>query len=126
MVRLPSHTTHTLQPLDRSFFKPHKSYHDNGCNSFMRKQKGERKIIKFAFGKKIKSAWLEAATCATAESVVLSTTVSFKDEVLKLNKFGKKFHPHVLRFQRKCPTSMISTVKVKLSLWLAKYHAMKT
>jgi len=53
----------------------------------MRKQKGERKIIKFAFGKKIKSAWLEAATCATAESVVLSTTVSFKDEVLSEDEF---------------------------------------
>lgn len=75
MICLPSHTTHRLQPLDRSFFKPLKSYYDNECMSFMRNTKGERKISKLTFGRIFKAAWMKAATPAIAESGFRSTGV---------------------------------------------------
>lgn len=75
MVCLPSHTTHRLQPLDRSFFKPLKAYYDNECNKFVRNTQGERKINKITFGRIFKDAWLKAATPAIAESGFRSTGI---------------------------------------------------
>ena len=48
---LPSHTTQSLQPLDRAFFKFLKTYYDNECNTFVRNTLGERKINKITFGR---------------------------------------------------------------------------
>ncbi|XP_070529630.1 tigger transposable element-derived protein 1-like [Cardiocondyla obscurior] len=40
MLSLPAHTTHKLQPLDRSFFKPLKSYFNKACAAWMRNNPG--------------------------------------------------------------------------------------
>lgn len=42
VVCLPSHTTHWLQPLDRSFFKPLKTYWNSACNQWIRNHPGRR------------------------------------------------------------------------------------
>ena len=62
MICLPSHTTHRLQPLDRSFFKPLKNYYNNECNTFIRNTQGDRKINKLSFGRIFRAAWLKAVT----------------------------------------------------------------
>ncbi|KAK9738146.1 DDE superfamily endonuclease [Popillia japonica] len=46
---LPSHTTHYLQPLDRSFFKSLKNYYYAACTNFL-KANPSRKITRIIFG----------------------------------------------------------------------------
>lgn len=67
LLGLPSHTTHFLQPLDRSFFKSLKSYYDYECNSFM-KNNPSRHITRHQFGKLLGSAWSKSATVENAVS----------------------------------------------------------
>lgn len=67
LLGLPSHTTHFLQPLYRSFFKALKSYYDYECNSFM-KNNPSRHITRLQFGKLIDSAWSKSATVENAGS----------------------------------------------------------
>lgn len=56
LLCLPSHTTHFLQPLDRSFFKSLKSHYYSECNRFM-KTNPSRKITRYQFGKLLGEAW---------------------------------------------------------------------
>ena len=42
MITLPPHCTHTMQPLDRSFFKPLKSAYNRAADSWMSQNKGRR------------------------------------------------------------------------------------
>jgi hypothetical protein len=64
-ISLPPHTTHFMQPLDRSFFRPLKAYYDQACRSFIVNNPG-RQITKLQFGKLMSEAWGKAATVATA------------------------------------------------------------
>lgn len=67
LLGLPSHTTHFLQPLDRSFFKSLKSYYYAECNTFM-KNNPSRLINRLQFGKLLGSAWSRSATVQNALS----------------------------------------------------------
>ena len=58
---LPPHTTHFLQPLDRSFFKPLKSAFNQACGTWIRNHPG-RGITKLTFGNLFAEAWGRAAT----------------------------------------------------------------
>lgn len=62
---LPSHTTQALQPLDRSFFKPFKTYFASETKNWMFSHK-ERKINRYIAGKLIGNAWTRAATSSNA------------------------------------------------------------
>lgn len=61
LMCLPSHTTHYLQPLDRSFFKPLKTYWRDACGSWMRNN-ADRKLTRYQFPSLINTAWSKAAT----------------------------------------------------------------
>lgn len=65
MICLPPHTTHFIQPLDRSFFKPLKVYYDQACKTFVSNHPG-RSITKLQFGGILNQAWGKAATTANA------------------------------------------------------------
>lgn len=75
LMALPSHTTHRLQPLDRSFFKPFKAFYDKECNAFMTAFQSERKITKFNFGRLFNRAWCKAATLDNAVNGFRSTGI---------------------------------------------------
>lgn len=64
---LPSHTTQALQPLDRSFFKPFKTFFTTETNNYMRSHP-QKKITRYQSGKLIGNAWIRAATPANALS----------------------------------------------------------
>ena len=64
LVALPPHTTHLLQPADRSFFKPLKSYWKTATNRHVRNT--GMKITKFNVGKLVSEAWGKAAQVGTA------------------------------------------------------------
>lgn len=65
LVCLPSHTTHYLQPLDRSFFKPLKTFFYQACDQWIKTHQG-RRITRMQFGTLLNSAWSRAATAGTA------------------------------------------------------------
>lgn len=60
LMSLPPHTTHWLQPLDRSFFKSLKANYYAACNSFM-KNHPSRKISRLQFGNLLNTAWAKSA-----------------------------------------------------------------
>lgn len=61
---LPSHTTHYLQPLDRSFFKPLKAYYRNAAIEWGNANPG-KKLERRHFGQLLQKAWSQAATMST-------------------------------------------------------------
>ena len=63
---LPSHTTHWLQPLDKSFFKSLKSHWNEFGLKFLR-ENGGRKPKKTEFFSIFSSAWLLSTTVETAQ-----------------------------------------------------------
>lgn len=85
LIYLPSHTTHYLQPLDRSFFRSLKHYFKEACNSWMinhyrpnnphSEVDNLRKIGRLQFGELLFKAWGQAATPQNAISVFKSTGV---------------------------------------------------
>lgn len=65
LMSLPPHTTHFMQPLDRSFFRPLKAFYNNACRTFVLNHPGKQ-ISKLHFGKLLNQAWGKAATVETA------------------------------------------------------------
>ncbi|XP_071562383.1 uncharacterized protein [Temnothorax nylanderi] len=64
---LPSHTTHYLQPLDRAFFEPLKTYFRDACCEWGNANPN-KKIGRNHFGLLLTKAWLRAATVQTGIS----------------------------------------------------------
>lgn len=64
---LPSHSTQALQPLDRSFFKPFKTFYAAETQNWMLANK-EKKISRSVAGRLIGNAWIRAATPSNAIS----------------------------------------------------------
>lgn len=75
LLCLPSHTTHFLQPLDRSFFKSLKSNYYSECNRFM-KINPSRKITRYQFGKLLGDSWSKSATVQNGISGFRATGIS--------------------------------------------------
>lgn len=65
LLCLPSHTTQALQPLDRSFFKPLKTYFFQQARNWMIQNKS-RKLSRTNISRLIGNAWGKAATVANA------------------------------------------------------------
>jgi len=65
LICLPPHTTHYLQPLNRSFFNPLKVYYDQACRSFISNHPGQS-ITKLQFSTLLNQAWGKAATVEIA------------------------------------------------------------
>lgn len=61
LLCLPSHTTHYLQPLDRSFFKPLKSYFRDACYEWGNANPN-KKLERRHFGNLLSKSWSQAAT----------------------------------------------------------------
>ncbi|XP_039302962.1 jerky protein homolog-like isoform X1 [Solenopsis invicta] len=71
---LPSHTTHYLQPLDRAFFKPLKTYfRDAACE--WGNANPTKKIGRIHFGLLLTKAWSQAATIQTGISGFRATGI---------------------------------------------------
>lgn len=64
LFSLPSHTTHCLQPHDRSFFKPLKNYWSQTCQNWVHNNPG-RKLDPLQIAALLNVAWCKVATCGT-------------------------------------------------------------
>nr|XP_022906536.1 uncharacterized protein LOC111418265 [Onthophagus taurus] len=60
LMSIPPHTSHWLQPLDRTFFKSLKSNYYSACNSYMINNPS-RKITRLQFGTLLRLAWGKSA-----------------------------------------------------------------
>lgn len=65
LVLLPPHTSHALQPLDVSFFKPLKCYYNQQATAWQHSHPNMG-ISKVSFGGILKAAWNQAATVGNA------------------------------------------------------------
>lgn len=65
MVQLPGHTTHRLQPLDRSFFKPMEVYYSQASEKWLRSNVG-RAVTQYQVAELLNEAYGRAATIETA------------------------------------------------------------
>lgn len=75
LLCLPSHTTHYLQPLDRSFFKSLKNHYYAACNNFL-KTNPTRKLGRLQFGTLLGSAWGKSATVENGMSGFRATGIA--------------------------------------------------
>ena len=81
MLSLPPHTSHKLQPLDRSFVKPLKSAFNAACSTWLRNHPGCR-IYVDKLGELFNAAYLKAATIENAVSGFRCTgIVPFNEEI---------------------------------------------
>ncbi|XP_056645093.1 uncharacterized protein LOC130450623 [Diorhabda sublineata] len=71
---LPSHTTQALQPLDRSFFKPFKSYLSKEVSTWFINNKG-RPFNRYHISKMIGDAWFKSAIPAIGVSGFKATGI---------------------------------------------------
>lgn len=67
LLSLPPHTSHKLQPLDRSFFKPLKTAYHTECSRWMREHPG-RRITVDQIGAIFSTAYCKATTTQNAVS----------------------------------------------------------
>lgn len=65
MLQLPGHTTHRLQPLDRSFFKPFKIYYTQTVEKWLRTNPGLR-VTQYQISQLVTEAYSKAATIENA------------------------------------------------------------
>ncbi|XP_020287527.1 uncharacterized protein LOC109856551 [Pseudomyrmex gracilis] len=65
LVLIPPHTSHALQPLDVSFFKPLKTYYHQQATTWQHSNTGKG-ISKIVFGGLLKQAWNLSATVGNA------------------------------------------------------------
>ncbi|CAB4013632.1 tigger transposable element-derived 6-like [Paramuricea clavata] len=87
ILSLPPHTSHKLQPLDRSFFKPLKSAFNAACSTWMRNHPG-RRITVDKLGELFNAAYLKAATIENAVSGFRCTgIVPLNKEILPSSDF---------------------------------------
>ena len=82
LLSLPPHTSHKLQPLDRTFFKPLKVAFNTACTAWMR-QHPTRRITVDKLGGLFNKAYLKAATMDSAVSGFRCTgIVPFEPSIL--------------------------------------------
>ena len=87
VLSLPPHTSHKLQPLDRTFFKPLKTAFNNSCMSWMRRHPA-RRIVVDVLGELFSEAYIKAATLQNAVSGFRCTgIVPFNSEILPIYQF---------------------------------------
>ena len=67
IIRLPSHSTRTLQPLDKGIFGPLKSY--------VKKEAATSKITRYRMARLIGFAWIKAVSAVVALSAFESTGI---------------------------------------------------
>lgn len=65
LLTIPPHTSHRLQPLDRTFFGPLKTFYNQECSTFMTNNPGKR-ITVYDIAELFNKSYLKAATMNNA------------------------------------------------------------
>jgi hypothetical protein len=87
LLCLLPHTTHYLQPLDRSVFKSLKSTFNAAAYNWV-KTHDNRNISRLAFGSLLRQAWGRSATVQNAVSGFSTTGISRRCNLVPKDFFG--------------------------------------
>jgi hypothetical protein len=88
LLCLPVHCSHELQPLDKSFLKPLKSYWNDAEDNCRRQHPG-RPLVQLQFPKLFTQAWIRAATPSNALSGFRSTGIyPYNQNVIPVTAFA--------------------------------------
>lgn len=105
LVLLPPHTSHALQPLDVSFFKPLKSYYHQQATSWQHAHPNQG-ITKVAFGGIFKQAWNQAATVGNAVKGFEKTGIfPLNANAIPDHKFIGEYELDIVEFEVKSPST---------------------
>lgn len=74
LLCLPPHTTHALQPLDKSFFGPLKAYFKTASNTWVEQHVG-RRLTRYQVGPLVCEAWEKSASVGNGTSGFKSTGI---------------------------------------------------
>lgn len=105
---LPSHTTHYLQPLDRSFLKSLKNHYYAACNNFL-KANPSRKITRIIFGNLLGQAWGKSATVENGMSCFRATGIApFNPAIFQIT------HILIFKWNKMQKPGLVQIVRVKI------------
>lgn len=111
ILKLPPHTSHLLQPMDLTVFKPLKLKFDELLIAWQRKKYGVR-ASKAVFSTSISQAWRQLNRTNIISGFKKAGIVPFSDKVIP----DEKYDPEALETFRSAPTSSISQSSQSLSV----------
>ena len=76
MLSLPPHTTHRLQPLDRTFYKPLMVYYNQACDMWIRTER--RNVTVFQISRLFGNSYARAATMTTAQRLSMHGSLAMQ------------------------------------------------
>lgn len=91
LVGLPPHTTHVLQPLDRTLFKSLKAHYYRKATNWQHRHPNET-LSKIRFNTLFCEAWNEAASVGSAiKGFACTGIMPFSDDIVPKEKFAPSF-----------------------------------
>ena len=140
LVILPPHSTHRLQPLDKSLFAPLARYYINGLNSLLADSLDIISISKRAFFKVFWPAWQQAFSVQNIKSGFRKTGIWPTNAALVIDEITIPQAPpvteqeiktpltcrtarHVQRIYTRAPTSPVLAKILRANLLLAAQHS---
>ena len=103
LVILPPHSTHRLQPLDKSLFAPLARYYTNGLNSLLADSLGMISMSKRAFFKVFWPAWQQAFSVQNIKSGFRKTGIWPMNAALVIDEITIPQAPPVTEQEIKTP-----------------------
>ena len=116
LLCLPSHCTHYLQPLDRSFFKSLKVFFYQAANNWM-KNKDRATISRLTFGRLLNESWIQSATI----KIVFPDSTQRVFIRFALRQFPNTLLPYLIKYLYLVATQ----TKIKKFLRLRPHHQCK-
>ncbi|CAK1595578.1 unnamed protein product [Parnassius mnemosyne] len=107
LLSMPSHTSHYLQPLDRTVFKSLKTHFYEQCRLWLKQNPG-RRITRLSFGRLLNKAWGKAASAENAIAGFKATGVHpFNPSAIPDYAFTQELTQQVSKSQNECTATVM-------------------
>ncbi|CAG4982320.1 unnamed protein product [Parnassius apollo] len=107
LLSMPSHTSHYLQPLDRTVFKSLKTHFYEQCRLWLKQNPG-RRITRLSFGRLLNKAWGKAASAENAIAGFKATGVHpFNPSAIPDYAFTLELTKQISKSQNECTATVM-------------------
>ncbi|CAG5051514.1 unnamed protein product [Parnassius apollo] len=107
LLSMPSHTSHYLQPLDRTVFKSLKTHFYEQCRLWLKQNPG-RRITRLSFGRLLNKAWGKAASAENAIADFKATGVHpFNPSAIPDYAFTLELTKQISKSQNECTATVM-------------------
>ncbi|CAG5055608.1 unnamed protein product [Parnassius apollo] len=107
LLSIPSHTSHYLQPLDRTVFKSLKTHFYEQCRLWLKQNPG-RRITRLSFGRLLNKAWVKAASAENAIAGFKATGVHpFNPSAIPDYAFTLELTKQISKSQNECTATVM-------------------